>query len=309
MAGAVLISIIPSDGADPERGLLAVEQSPYAEIRVVDTENSRYLLIDGGIHTMVNPSTWKSRFPYVGVLDLLNFFFERPGKLLLIGLGGGSIVENFTQKGWTVDVVEIDPEVTKIAYKYFGLDTSEARIYNMDGRRFLSTHKEKYDVIIMDAFGSSSIPFHLVSEEAFGLISSRLKPDGVFAINIITIGLSNQIVKSLFVTLKKHFKEVIALPTIEAPNLLQNVVLLASNRLLSFPREMLGRPSDYPDDSDMHTYTLRLNLAWDNRFIPDTDNTMPLTDDLNPIDLQSEAISNNLRKIFHNYFGNKGLDW
>jgi spermidine synthase len=309
MGSAVLISIIPSNHAYPERGLLALKQSPYAEIRVLDIEDLRHLLIDGGLHTVVNTASWKSHFSYVAVLDLLNFFFEKPGKLLLIGLGGGSIVKNFSQDGWTVDVVEIDPEVTKIAYKYFGVEPSEARIFNMDGRRFLSTHKEKYDIIIMDAYGSSSIPFHLVSEEAFGLISSRLRPDGVFAINIFAVGLSAQIVKSLFATLKQHFEEVIALPTIVAPNVLQNVILLASNRPLSFPEEMLRRPSDYSEEDYKHWQIMQLNSAWNHRFVPDTDNVMPLTDDLNTIDLQAEEINSVVRNQLHSYFGNKGLDW
>lgn len=310
MAGLLVTGRFSGTAADPERGLISVKQSPYAEIRVLDIDSSRYLLIDGGVHTMVNASDWKSYYPYVAVMDLTRFFFDSPGSMLLIGLGGGSIVKNFAQNGWAVDAVEIDPVVTEAAREYFGLDPSEAEIFHMDGRRFLFNRERKYDLIIMDAFGSSSIPFHLVTEESFGLIASRLKEDGILAINIEAIGWKDQIVKSLTTTLKRHFNEVVALPISEPPNTLGNIVLLASRRQhLAFPDQMLARPIDYLRDPYMHWYILQMNHAWDNRFVPETDRNFILTDDLNPVDLRAEEINNIARKQLHTYFGEDGLSW
>jgi len=308
LLGTLLFLKLPRT-SDSKLGLLAVEQSPYAEIRVIDRGNLRHLVIDGGIHTIVDSSTWKSNPLYISVLELTKLFFDRPGKLLLIGLGGGSVVKNFVKDGWNVEVVEIDPVVKKIAYKYFGLDPSEAIIHLMDGRRFLSTRTGNYDVIVMDAYGSSYVPFHLVTEEAFGLLASRLKPDGILAVNLLAIGWRDEIVKSLYVTLEQHFKEVYSLPTEKSPNELQSIILLASNRKLNDTDAMLGRQRDYPDDANSQWYMQRANQAWDNRFIPETENKTPLTDDLNPIDLHAEAISIIVRKRLHRYFGNKGLDW
>jgi spermidine synthase len=310
LTGALCMWEVPRSDADPDRGLLSVNQSPYGEIRVLDIDNTRYLLIDGGVHTMVKVTNLKSLFPYVAVMDLTRNFFDKPGKVLLIGLGGGSIVKNFAKNGWDVDAVEIDPVVTKIALKYFGLKPSEAKIFQMDGRRFLFTHKEKYDLIIMDAFGSSSIPFHLVSDESFGLIASRLKENGIFAINIEAVGWKDPILTSLATTLKEHFNEVLALPISEPPDTLGNIVLLASRRRqLDFPEEMLGRPIDYLRDNYMHWYILQMNHAWDNRFVPESDSNLILTDDLNSVDVRAEEINNIARKQLHSYFGQDGLSW
>jgi hypothetical protein len=152
----------------------------------------------------------------------------------------------------------------------------------------------------MDAFGSSSIPFHLVTEESFGLIASRLKDNGIFAINIEVVGWKDPIVTSLATTLKQHFNEVLALPISEPPNTLGNVVLLGSrSRHLDFPDEMLGRAIDYLRDTYMHWYILQLNHAWDNRFDPETDSNLILTDDLNPVDVRAEEINNIERKQLH----------
>ena len=43
----------PVQQADPDAGLISIEHSAYAEIRVVDRNGVRFMLIDGGTHTIV----------------------------------------------------------------------------------------------------------------------------------------------------------------------------------------------------------------------------------------------------------------
>jgi spermidine synthase len=304
--GAIVIWRMPTNDTDPKGRLLAVEQSAYAEIRVLDMHSRRHLLIDGGIHTIVDPLTWKSHYPYVAVVDLTKYFFEKPGQLLLIGLGGGSVVKNFACEGWTVEAVEIDPVVTEVAYKHFGLDSSEAKIFHLDGRQFLLTHEETYDIIMMDAFGSSSIPFHLVTVEAFGLIASHLNPGGALAINIEANGWHDLMVRSLAATLKQHFPEVQVLPASESSESLGNVIILASHAKLELRKEL---ERNYTDLDKRFSANYQQNHAWDNRFVPDTRNAPVLTDDLNPVDLWAEAINLAARKDLHRYFEQSGLSW
>jgi len=307
VAGVAILAILmaswllPSEGPDPESGLIAVQQSPYAEIRVLDMERKRHLVIDGGVHTIVDPLSWESRFPYTAVIDLTREFFQAPGDLLLIGLGGGSIVKRFAREGWMVEAIEIDPVVVEFARKYFGLDPSEGVIYPMDGRQFLITQDKTYDVIVMDAFGSSSIPFHLVTQESFGLIAAHLKTEGIFALNIESNGWDGLIVRSLSATLRKHFNYVLALPTYEPASALGNLVLLAANFELTLPHE-LERENPGRDDR------VRI-FAWDNRLEPDTSDAPVLTDDLNPIDVWAEEINRAARRDLHRYFQPSGLSW
>jgi spermidine synthase len=306
LSGGFFAWLTPTNPAAPEKGLIAVKQSPYAEIRVLDSHNLRHLLIDGGTHTIVDPATWESYFPYVAVMDLTKSFFDKPGKMLLIGLGGGSVVKNFASAGWAVDAVEIDPVVIEMAQQYFGLDASEGNCFQMDGRQFLLTHHEDYDVIAMDAFGSSSIPFHLVTEESFVLIASRLKPDGVLAINIEALGWHHILVRSLAATLKKSFSQVLALPTYQPSDGIGNIVLLASKEELRLKREL---QRDYIDLNYRLTPSYHQSHAWDYRYEPDTRHVPVLTDDLNPVDLWAEAINLTARRNLHRYFEESGLSW
>jgi len=96
--GAFLVT--PSADADPEHGLLASAESEYAEVQVRDIADMRFMLIDGGAHTIADPLTWVSGLPYTQVLDISKKFFAEPGDMLLVGLGGGSVVKSFAKDNW-----------------------------------------------------------------------------------------------------------------------------------------------------------------------------------------------------------------
>jgi hypothetical protein len=255
------------------------------------------------MHTGADPGTWESCFEYVNVLDIPKWFFSRPGEMLLVGLGGGSVAKSYARDGWEVEAVEIDPAVTRVAKEYFGFTDDEARVYEMDGRQFLLSHDRTWDVIILDAFGSSSIPFHLVTEEAFALAMSRLKPGGVLAMNIHSIGWHDEIVISMAATLGRHFENVSVLPIAEPPDQLGNIILLASHREPALREEL-------PPSTDRYSAEYDMNHAWDNRFEADIAGATVLTDDLNPVDVWSERVNLASRKGIHEYFKDKrGLVW
>ncbi len=296
LAAGALPSPSPATGS----GVVAIRHSPYAEIRVVDARQLRHLLIDGGVHTIVAPDSWESRYPYAAVVGLARHFFDSPGRMLLVGLGGGSVVKDFAAHGWDVEAVEIDPVVVEVAREYFGLEPSEGRVHVQDGRRFLVDTPSRYDLIVMDAFGSSSIPFHLVTQESFGLVASRLAPDGVLALNIESPGWDSRIVRSFAATLETQFAHVLALPTFRSPQQLGNIVLLASQREL-----VLRRPLERNLARGARRHRI---FAWDNRIEPETTGAPRLTDDLNPVDVWSERINLEARKGLHEYF-EEGVGW
>lgn len=297
VAGAILLRTTPSARVkpSPDIGLLAVEHSAYAELRVVDYRGQRYMLIDGGTHTIVDAASGESLFPYVDVLDIAKLFFEKPGRMLVVGLGGGSVVNRFVKDGWQVDAVEIDPVVTRLAFKYFGLKREDASVHHMDGRRFLSTTDDTFDIVIMDAFGSSSIPFHLVTRESFALIRSRLARDGLLAMNVEATAWHDVLVHSLAATMMEIFEYVTVLPMAEPPNTLGNLVLLASDRPLELGTEL-------PAPTDRFSREYHRAHAWDNRFEVEPNRGIVLTDNHNPVDIWAERINLEARKQLHEYF-------
>ena len=303
LAGGVAGLEMTSESAS---GAVLTEQSAYGELRVVDADAERHLLIDGGIHSLVDTSLWWSRLEYVAVMDIPRRFFSNPGRVLVMGLGAGSLAKYYWAAEWEVDAVEIDPKVVEVAQRFFGLQAKEATINIDDARKFLKTHPQTYDLILIDVFGSSSIPFHLVTREAFALAALRLREHGVLAMNVAARGWDDVIVRSLAATLKEHFRHVIALPIAEPPNTLGNLVLLARNEPFTMLQE-LERPYFLPDYRFSPQYQ-RVH-AWDNQFEPDITGVPVLTDDRNPVDLWSEQINLVCRRDLHEYWRELGLRW
>jgi predicted membrane-bound spermidine synthase len=264
-------------------------------------QGTRYMLIDGGTHTIVDAQSGESLFPYVDVMDIAKGFFDKPGHMVLVGLGGGSLVKRFAGDGWRIDAVEIDPVVTRIAREHFGLAEDEAVVHHMDGRRFLSTTDDTFDLVIMDAFGSSSIPFHLVTRESFALIKERMASGGVLAMNIEAAEWHDVLVHALARTMQEVFANVTVLPMAEPPNTLGNLVLMASDR----PLELAEDP---PVPSYRFSREYHRAHAWDNRFTVDDDTAPVLTDDHNPVDIWAERINLVARKRLHDYF-ERSVGW
>jgi spermidine synthase len=298
--------MLPSEAPDTARGVFAIEQSPYATLRVLDTEAGRHLTINEHINAVIDTTTWESELHYAGVMDLAKNFFDRPGKVLIIGLGGGSLAKQYAKDGWSVDVVETDPVVIKLARKYFELQPKDGNIIEMDGRRFLNTTTTMYDVILLDVCNSGSMPFHLVTKEAFGRMRSHLSDGGVLAVNIETTQWDDPIVTTLAATLKQEFKDIAVFPIEEPPNTFGNMVFFASESL---------RPKRIPESNTTfdpnwrYTSAYQKVHAWDNQFIPDTKHARILTDELNPIDLRLESIHRISRQELRRYYEKNGLNW
>jgi spermidine synthase len=119
---------------------------------------------------------------------------EQTGKHLrvcVLGLGVGTLA-TYGKQGDMFHFYEIDPDVAMIAKKYFSyLSDSPATIdvRIADGRlgleqELMQQEKDRYDVIVMDAFSDDTIPVHLLTKEAIAIYEQRLAPDGALAVNI-----------------------------------------------------------------------------------------------------------------------------
>jgi spermidine synthase len=286
-AGLALLTLGRAERLAP--GVLARLDSPYAELRVVEAKGLRYLLIDGGAHTIVNAATGASRQSYAYVAEIAAELRGPAGRVLLVGLGGGGAARLYSERGWKVDAVEIDPGVAKLAASHFRLQPFHARVTVGEGRRYLQRSREAWDVVFLDAFGSASIPFHLVTREAFAEARARLAPGGILVLNVEAVGWQDPLVHALAATLRTQFREVVALPTAEPPDQLGNVVLMASDGPLELELDRLGDPVATLADEDEHFGVLSRRHAWDNRYRPDRGRV--LTDDWNPVDLRAEEIN------------------
>jgi hypothetical protein len=122
---------------------------------------------------------------------IAQIFTMRPAPMTsvaVVGLGTGTLAA-YAKPGEQWTFYEIDPEVEKIARddRYFThLTTCGSRcgVVIGDARLSLLQRSDRYDLIVLDAFSSDSIPIHLLTREAVALYFSRLNEGGALAIHI-----------------------------------------------------------------------------------------------------------------------------
>lgn len=113
-----------------------------------------------------------------------SFNFQTTG---IIGLGAGSL-SVYTGYGGSVDFYELDPDNGEIAERYFKYLRNCAgnlRLIFGDGRLSLSRVEDNYyDLLVVDAFNSDSIPVHLLTVEALSEYRRCLQKDGIILFHI-----------------------------------------------------------------------------------------------------------------------------
>ena len=106
-------------------------------------------------------------------------------KVLILGMGTGTfagLCREFFPNSY-IEGVEIDEKITSLAYEYFDL-SPDIPVTTYDGRAYLNSIQEDYDVIMVDAYQDITIPFQMSSVEFFSLVRDHLKDDGVMVVNM-----------------------------------------------------------------------------------------------------------------------------
>ncbi len=110
-----------------------------------------------------------------------------PRRIMMMGLGGGNLATYLFQRfpDLEVDAVDIDPEVVRLAHKYFGVpDDPRYRTHVADGRLFIEKATQPWDMLILDAFRGVFVPYHLKTQEFYGACLKAMTPDAVVVANL-----------------------------------------------------------------------------------------------------------------------------
>ena len=125
---------------------------------------------------------------HAALLDVLPRMRMRRTDFTSFHIGGGtySVPRAWADRGISgITIAEIDPEITALARENFWFDPQSATILHTDARLALKNSEHRFDVIVGDAFTDIAVPEHLVTQEFFSLVSSRLAPGGVFVMNML----------------------------------------------------------------------------------------------------------------------------
>ena len=105
--------------------------------------------------------------------------------VLILGMGTGTYATQCRRYFDNMDItgVEIDQKITDLAEEYFE-QPRDIEVTTYDGRAYLNAVDGVYDVIMVDAYQDSTIPFQMSTVEFFTIVKEHLKEDGVMVVNM-----------------------------------------------------------------------------------------------------------------------------
>lgn len=239
LAAVLVLAVL----AQAEETILYQKPSKYNEITVTqDEQGLRTLYFSKG---NVRQSVVKVgdpehlELPYTRAVLVGLALVPRPQRVLVVGLGGGSIPgilhKHYPQA--RIDVVDIDPDVVRVAKEYFGFrEDATLRAWVADGRQFIEQARQPYDLIFLDAYGSENIPYHLATREFLQAVRRALAPNGAVVGNVFGRDL-NRLYDSMVRTYQEVFDELYVL---DVPNS-GNRIFLALPRARRIGRDDLAR--------------------------------------------------------------------
>lgn len=132
------------------------------------------------------PTTYYGRHSGVGLV-LSGYPEDAKLNIGVVGLGAGTLA-TYTKPGDHMRFYEINPHVVDLANDYFKYLENSGGTHDIvlgDARLQLELQEpQQFDVLVLDAFSSDSIPVHLLTAEAFEQYRRHIKFDGVICVHI-----------------------------------------------------------------------------------------------------------------------------
>lgn len=160
-----------------------------------DRPGGRVLVLDDLRHSYVDldDPTYLD-FRYIRLFSAVTDRVLEPGPIDALHLGGGGFTFPrhllATRPGTSNVVLELDPEIVAIGKAELGLDPGpDLRIRTGDARTNIAEEPtDAYDLVVGDAFGGLSVPWHLATVELVEEVSRTLRPGGFYVVNAIDGG-------------------------------------------------------------------------------------------------------------------------
>lgn len=170
---------------------VATERSPHATVVVAQVTQPgragsvRVYLEENQVQSALGEGVPGRPLAYAAIVEAaVAATAPARGRVLVLGLAGGTIASDLARAGLAVTAVDVNPAAAGIAARWFDLAPAvEVRVG--DARRHLEGCARDYDAIVVDVFSGLEIPEHLVTREAFAAAAACLAPDGAMVVNAV----------------------------------------------------------------------------------------------------------------------------
>jgi spermidine synthase len=156
---------------------------------ILDTAGTRHLYFDlravQSSMRLEEPDALVTAYAQKMMAFLL--FNRAPRHILMIGLGGGSLVK-FCHRhlpGTRLTVVEIDPDIIELReWFHVPADDERLRVILGDGAEFVRRGDWSADILLIDAFDREGVAPSLASDDFYAQVFRCLQPNGVLVMNL-----------------------------------------------------------------------------------------------------------------------------
>ena len=194
LAGVLLVAGFTVEGGSR---VLLTERSFFGIHRVEDDGRFRRLFHGKTIHGVQDVGRPQVPLSYYHPEGSLGHIFAAgvDGPVGAVGLGAGALAA-FGRPGQEIDFYEIDPAVARIAsdpryFSYLSGSKGKVSIILGDARLMLAKAPDAhYELLVLDAYGSDSVPVHLLTREAMQLYLRKLAPGGRIAFHVSNLHLN-----------------------------------------------------------------------------------------------------------------------
>jgi spermidine synthase len=189
--GAGLFSFAAAHPCDHESAyycaaIVQDEERPSGRALWLDTLRHSYVDLDDPTYLEFTYTRWFSDV-IAGIAPA-----GEPLRTLHVGGGGFTMPQylRHVHPGSTSTVLEVDPLLVEISQQKLGLELrDDITVHTGDARLSIEQVDEgAYDLVIGDAFGGVAVPWHLATREFTQTIHDRLRPGGVYTINVLDYG-------------------------------------------------------------------------------------------------------------------------
>lgn len=170
-------------------GVLAVYRHGVTDMNTHLMELAHGRTMHGMQFTDPDRSRWGTAYysDISGIGMLMHALPAGHRRIGVVGVGAGTLA-TYVQPGEYLHMYEINPEVVRLASKWFTyLTNCQGKLEMTIGDARLSLEREppqNFDLLVLDAFNSDAPPVHLLTREAFGIYERHMKPDGMIAVNV-----------------------------------------------------------------------------------------------------------------------------
>lgn len=260
----LIFALLPRGPAGEHAGVDILYQSEglLGQLKVIDISfvspdrslrrTDRVLFVNRTGQTWINRDSGEPMWDYVKYLQSAASLLPTGSRALLLGLGGGIVAKKMQELGYTVDSVELDERIAKIARDYFGLQLNGELVVD-DGRHFLRRTDRRYDLIVFDVFQAEVPPAHMLTLETFKDLQRLLNPGGFILLNYsgFITGSAGLGARSIYRTLLEAGYRVELLPTGAQEDTRNNLFIVTRGDVdFAHPRAPIvigGRPRPLSD--------------------------------------------------------------